>query len=102
MTGVQTCALPILLRLDDRNVLGLMPAYLASRKVAGVKALIVFQQNYLKGISSHQGQVLVFDAETGIRTAAASAAVTKALARPGACRVGVISKPSVWCATCGR
>ncbi len=91
------------LRLYDRNVLGLMPAYLASRKVAGVKALSVFQDNYLKGIPSHQGQVLVFEAETGslkamvdaesitgIRTAAASAAATRSLARPDASRLAIL------------
>ncbi len=91
------------LPLHDRNVLGMMPAYLASRKIAGVKILSVFPENYRKGIPSHQGEMLVFETETGrlkavvdagsltgIRTAAASAAVTDALAKPDACRLAIL------------
>lgn len=91
------------LPLYENNVLGMMPAYLASRKIAGVKILAVFPENYQKGIPSHQGQMLVFETETGsikalvdaesltgIRTAAASAAVTEALARPDASRLAIL------------
>lgn len=91
------------LPLYDQNVLGMMPAYLASRKVAGVKILAVFPENYRKGIPSHQGQMLVFESETGclkaivdaesltgVRTAAVSAAATEALARPDASRLAIL------------
>lgn len=91
------------LPLYDQNVLGIMPAYLASRKIAGVKVLAVFPNNYQKGIPSHQGQMLVFGTETGcvkalvdaesltgIRTAAASAAVTAVLARPDASQLAIL------------
>lgn len=91
------------LPLYGRNVLGMMPAYYAAGKVAGVKVLTVFPDNYQQSIPSHQGQVLVFEAETGglkaivdaesitgIRTAAVSAAVTQALARPDASRLAIL------------
>ncbi len=91
------------LPLYGRNVLGMMPAYYAAGKVAGVKVLTVFPDNYQQNIPSHQGQVLVFEAETGglkaivdaesitgIRTAAVSAAVTQALARPDASRLAIL------------
>lgn len=89
--------------LFDRNVLGMMPAYDAERNVAAVKILSVFPNNYQKNIPSHQGHVVVFETETGgvkaivdaesitgIRTAAASAAVTDVLARPDASRLAVL------------
>lgn len=91
------------LPLYDQNVLGMMPAYLASRNIAGVKVLTVFPHNYRRGIPSHQGQIMVFEADTGrikalvdaeaitgCRTAAASAAVTEVLARPDACRLAIL------------
>lgn len=91
------------LPLYDQNVLGMMPAYFSSRKVAGVKVLAVFPNNYLQGIPSHQGQMLLFDAVTGsvkalvdaesltgIRTAAASAAATAVLARSDAHRLAIL------------
>lgn len=91
------------LPLSGRNVLGMMPAYYAAGNVAGVKVLTVFPENYQRNIPSHQGQVLVFETETGslkaivdaeaitgIRTAAASAAVTQVLARPDASRLAIL------------
>ena len=91
------------LPLYDRNVLGMMPAYYSSGKVAGVKILSVFPENYQKHAPSHQGQMLVFETETGsvkaivdaesltgIRTAAVSAAVTEVMARPNASRLAIL------------
>ncbi len=91
------------LPLYGPNALGMMPAYFSSRKIAGVKILSVFPENYLRGIPSHQGQMLVFETDngclkaivdadslTGIRTAAASAAATDALAGPDACRLAIL------------
>lgn len=91
------------LPLYDRNVLGMMPAYYFSGNIAGVKILTVFPENYQKNIPSHQGQVLVFETETGgikaivdadsltgIRTAAVSAAVTEVMARPDASRLAIL------------
>lgn len=91
------------LPLFDRNVLGMMPAFDKARNVAGVKILTVFPENYAKNLASHQGQVIVFETETGsvkaivdaesitgIRTAAVSAAVTDVLARPEATRLAIL------------
>lgn len=65
--------------------------------ILGVKVLSVVPDNHLHGEESHQGMVLLFEAERGrplacldavavtaIRTAAASAVATRALARPDA------------------
>ncbi|MCH8904745.1 MAG: ornithine cyclodeaminase family protein [Bacteroidetes bacterium] len=79
---------------DKSGWLGLMPAYASDTKVMGIKVVSVFPQNHDKGLSSHQGAVLLFETETGemyaiidgdrvtgIRTAAVSAVATKLLAR---------------------
>jgi ornithine cyclodeaminase/alanine dehydrogenase-like protein (mu-crystallin family) len=66
----------------------------------GAKLISVFPENFSRGIQSHQGLVILFDPETGapvcavhageltaIRTAAASAVATDALARKDARRL---------------
>lgn len=80
---------------DRHGLLAVMPGMLGG--LAGVKVLTVIPENHLHGEESHQGMVLLFEAEhgrplalldatavTGIRTAAASAVATRALARPEA------------------
>lgn len=81
--------------LPDRSgALGLMPSYLEDPRSLGVKVLTVFPGNEATEYESHQGAVLLFDAENGrllalmdaseitaIRTAAASAVATRLLAR---------------------
>ena len=84
---------------DRHGVLGVMPGMLDGlaadgQAVAGIKVLTVVPDNYLHGEESHQGLVLLFERERGrplaildassvtaIRTAAASAVATRALAR---------------------
>jgi ornithine cyclodeaminase len=69
----------------------------------GAKLISVFQDNFARGIQSHQGVVVLFDPESGapvcllhageltaIRTAAASAVATEMLARPEARRMAVL------------
>jgi ornithine cyclodeaminase len=83
--------------LADGRMFGVMPGALGERAVFGAKVLSVFPENFAKGLQSHQGVVLLFDGETGqvsciahagevtaIRTGAASAVATDALARPDA------------------
>jgi ornithine cyclodeaminase len=80
-------------KLGEGKLLGLMPAYLPYKNVAGAKILTIFHKNYEKGLPSHQGEVLLFETETGsvkgmvdgtaittIRTAAVSAVATDILA----------------------
>lgn len=87
-----------LLRLPDRSgLLGLMPAYLGPGRIMGVKVISVIPANHGTELDTHQGAVLLFEAERGrllavidatsiteIRTAAASAVATRALAREDA------------------
>jgi alanine dehydrogenase len=81
---------------DRRGALASMPAYVAPDAL-GAKLLSVFPGNSQSPYESHQGAVLLFEAEhgrleamldastvTAVRTAAVSAAATRALARPDA------------------
>ena len=89
--------------LADGHMFGVMPGALGERGVFGAKVLSVFPENFEKGLQSHQGVVLLFDAESGqiaciahagevtaIRTGAASAVATDALARPDATRLSLL------------
>jgi ornithine cyclodeaminase/alanine dehydrogenase-like protein (mu-crystallin family) len=86
------------------GVMALMPAHIAGESAAlGVKVINVFNGNPAKGKDSHQGAVLLFDAETGeplammnasaitaIRTAAVSGVATRLLAREDAGDLAII------------
>jgi len=89
--------------IDGTNKLGVMPGALKDPSLYGVKVLSLFPGNPAKGLSSHIGAVLMFDMETGkpaafldadaitaIRTAAATAAATDALARKDATSLTII------------
>ena len=92
-----------ILPLADGRMFGIMPGALGERAVFGAKLISVFPDNFAKGVQSHQGVVVLFDGETGapvcvahageitaIRTAAASAVATDALARPDAHRLAIL------------
>jgi ornithine cyclodeaminase/alanine dehydrogenase-like protein (mu-crystallin family) len=79
------------------GALGLMPGVLLPERVLGLKAITLFPGNEGTPIDTHQGAVLLFEAEhgsllavidatsiTAIRTAAVSAVATRALAREDA------------------
>jgi len=92
----------------DAGALATMPAVVAGPEsdpapVFGVKAMVIKPGNARYGLGPHCGVVLVFDAATGrpsalvdgvaltaVRTAAASAAATRALARPGSAVLAVV------------
>jgi ornithine cyclodeaminase/alanine dehydrogenase-like protein (mu-crystallin family) len=89
--------------LADGRMFGVMPGALGARATFGAKLISVFPDNFAKGIQSHQGIVLLFDPDSGapsciahagevtaIRTAAASAVATDALARPEASRLAIL------------
>jgi ornithine cyclodeaminase len=76
------------------NHMGIMPGSIGDPPCYGVKLVSLFPGNPAAGYSSHQGAVVLFEAEhgsavammnagllTAIRTAAASAVATRALAR---------------------
>jgi ornithine cyclodeaminase len=82
---------------DGTGVLGLMPGYLGEPESFGLKVVTVMPGNHGTAYDSHQGVVMLFGVEhgeplaildataiTAIRTAAASAAATHALAKPDA------------------
>lgn len=80
------------------GILGMMPGFIGGEApLFGMKAVTVFHANAARGLPSHQGVILLFSSETGalealvdagevtaIRTAAASAAAARILARKDA------------------
>ncbi len=100
----QTQQLPReIMTMSGGRMLGLMPGAMNSAGEFGAKIISVFPQNFAEGRPSHQGAVMIFDAETGalkilahageitaIRTGAASAAATDALARKDASRLAIL------------
>ncbi|MGQ0532158.1 MAG: ornithine cyclodeaminase family protein [Caulobacteraceae bacterium] len=92
-----------ILPLADGRLFGVMPGAMGERDVFGAKLISVFPENFAKGVQSHQGVVVLFDPESGapvcvahageitaIRTAAASALATDALARADASRLALL------------
>ncbi len=84
-------------RPDQQGAIAAMPAFLGRPAVLGAKVIAVFPENSRAGLPSHQGVVVLHDAEDGrclaivdagaitaIRTAAASALATRLLAREDA------------------
>lgn len=89
--------------LSDGRLFGVMPGAMGANGPFGAKLISVFQDNFAKGIQSHQGLVILFDPDTGapvcvvhageitaIRTAAASAVATDVLARKNARRLAIL------------
>ena len=92
-----------LLPLSEGRIFGIMPGAMGANAPFGAKLISVFHDNFAKGIQSHQGVVVLFDPESGapvcmvhageitaIRTAAASAVATDALARRDARRLALL------------
>jgi ornithine cyclodeaminase len=95
--GQAVLPLRSLMPLGSGNAMGIMPGGLSTPAVHGIKLVSLYPQNPKRGLSSHQGVILLFDTENGRpiavvdgasvtaqRTAAASAAATRALARKDA------------------
>ena len=91
-----------ILKLSEGRLFGVMPGALGEHAAFGAKIVSVFQENASKGRASHQGLVLLFAPGSGapvcvleagsitaIRTAAASAVATDALARHDASRLAI-------------
>jgi ornithine cyclodeaminase len=89
--------------LSKGRLFGVMPGAMGTHAPFGAKLISVFQDNFAKGIQSHQGLVILFDPDTGapvcvvhagevtaIRTAAASAVATAALAREDARHLAIL------------
>lgn len=89
--------------LTESRIFGVMPGALGAHAPFGAKLISVFRDNAAQGKQSHQGLVILFDPDTGapvcvvhggeitaIRTAAASAVATDALALPYAGRLAIL------------
>ena len=89
--------------LSEGRLFGIMPGALGSHAAFGAKLISVFPANPTCGVQSHQGLVILFDPLSGapvcavhageitaIRTAAASAVATDALARKDARRLALL------------
>ena len=87
----------------QNGLIATMPAHVGPLRTLGVKAITVFHGNEGTPFDSHQGAILLFDdahgrllavvdatAVTAIRTAAASAVATRALARDDATELAII------------
>ena len=106
--GKALVPLRLVMRMSDASgFLGLMPGYIApadrSEGALGMKAVSVFPGNASRGIDTHQGAVLLFEADTGrlsalmdggtitaIRTAAVSGVATDLLARREASELAIL------------
>ena len=88
------------LPLEGERKFGVMTGALGGMGPVGSKLIAIFPENFDRGLSSHQGLVVLFDRDTGapmaigdassltaIRTACASAVATDALARADAHRL---------------
>lgn len=92
-----------ILPLSEGRLFGVMPGAMGAQAAFGAKLLSVFHGNFEKGVPSHQGVIVLFEPESGapvcildageitaIRTAAASAVATDALARADARRLALL------------
>jgi ornithine cyclodeaminase/alanine dehydrogenase-like protein (mu-crystallin family) len=85
------------------HLFGIMPGALGANKPFGAKLISIFPENAAQGRQSHQGLIVLFEPDTGtpvcvvhagevtaIRTAAASAVATGALARRDAKHLAIL------------
>lgn len=92
-----------IITLSEGRLFGVMPGAMGSHAAFGAKLISVFHGNFARGIQSHQGLIILFDPDSGapvcvvhageitaIRTAAASAVATDALARKDARRLTLL------------
>jgi len=101
--GQVLAPLRTMMPLAPPNGMGVMPGAMLSHGRFGIKVVALYPGNGARGLPSHAGVVLLFDGETGgpvavlegdtltaMRTAAASAVATRALARPDSAVLAVL------------
>ncbi len=89
--------------LAQGHLFGIMPGALGETAAFGAKLISIYPENFAQGRQSHQGLIVLFEPETGepvcvvhagevtaIRTAAASAVATDALARSDASHLAIL------------
>lgn len=101
--GGATLPLRQIMPVGGGNMLGLMPGAMTEPACFGVKLVCLFPENPAFGFSSHQGAMVLFETMhgaavammnagrlTAVRTAAASAVATRALAREDAATLAIV------------
>lgn len=101
--GKATLPLRSIMDVGGPNRMGMMPGAIGEPACYGIKLVSLFPGNPEAGYSSHQGAIVLFEAEhgspvammnagllTALRTAAASAVATRALAREDARILAII------------
>jgi len=103
--SARRCDLPLrtAVPVGGDNKMGVMPGAMQNPACFGVKLISLFPENAARGLSSHRGAFMLFEAETGgplalmdaslltaLRTAAASGVATDVLARKDATRLTLI------------
>ena len=102
-TGETRQLLRAILPMEGGRLFGVMPGALAAGGPFGAKLISGYPENFAKGAQSHQGVIVLFDRQSGapvcmvhagevtaIRTGAASAVATDALARRDASRLAIL------------
>lgn len=102
-TGQTRQLLRSILPLENGRMFGAMPGAMGGAGPFGAKLISVYPENFAKGVQSHQGVIVLFERAggapvcivhagevTAIRTGAASAVATDALARPEASRLALL------------
>ncbi len=101
--GKTTLPLRSIMPVGGDNFMGMMPGSMDNPPCFGVKLVSLFPDNPASGHSSHQGAMVLFEAEhgsaiammnadllTAVRTAAASGVATRELARPNSTRLTIV------------
>jgi len=101
--GTATLPLRSAIPVGGNNKMGVMPGAIADPACFGVKMISLFPDNPARGLSSHRGAMVLFESDTGgaiammdaslltaIRTAAASAVATRALAQSSASHLAIV------------
>ncbi len=101
--GKTTLPLRSIIPVGDGNFMGMMPGVMQDPACYGIKLVSLFPNNPKFGFSSHQGAMVMFEAEhgaaiammnsdllTAIRTSAASGVATRVLARANSTKLTII------------
>jgi ornithine cyclodeaminase len=101
--GVTRQLLRSILPLAGGRMFGVMPGAMGEADAFGAKLISVYPDNFERGGPSHQGLIVLFEPQSGavacvvdagevtaVRTAAASAVATDALARPAARTLAIL------------
>jgi alanine dehydrogenase len=88
---------------DGKGIVSMMPSYIDTPRVIGLKAFTVFPGNQGTRYEAHQGAILVFECDNGrlmaiveagsitsIRTGAVSGVATRQLAKEGAANLAIL------------